>query len=225
MYWGLWNTDENGDPLEPPLPEADFLKEAVRSMKNPVIVFDTLASFTNGDENDNTVMGATFKRFRYLTNLGATVLVIHHVGKNGSSDYRGASAMEGAVDAGVRVEGTIEEGRLTKIEVKTFKTRIGDGKPIVYEMRNGVPNKVTATYQDLLRDLLVRNPGLSKEKFENLAGKHNFRRSTVREFIDQGIVAGILKYERKILSVKQGRAELPFELEEDPQEESSVAAA
>jgi hypothetical protein len=97
MYWGLWTKDAHGEPLEPPYPDSAFLKEAVRQMKNPVVVFDTFATFSSGDENDNAVVGATFKRLRHLTNLGATVLVIHHKGKNAASKYRGASAMEGAV--------------------------------------------------------------------------------------------------------------------------------
>jgi RecA-family ATPase len=131
MYWGLWNRDATGDPLEPPYPDSEFLVEAVKKMKNPVIVFDTFATFSDCDENDNTAVGKVFKRFRHLTNLGATIIVIHHKGKNAASKYRGASAMEGAVDAGVEVVGTVEEGQLTRMEVQTFKTRIGDGKPII----------------------------------------------------------------------------------------------
>jgi hypothetical protein len=34
-------------------------------MNNPVAVFDTLATFSSGDENDNSEMGATFKSLRY----------------------------------------------------------------------------------------------------------------------------------------------------------------
>lgn len=121
-YWGLWSRDENNEPLEPPSLDSDFLKEAVQTMKNPVVVIDTFATFHSGDENDNAVVGKTFKSLRYLTNLGATVLVIHHTGKNPTSKYRGASAMEGAVDLGLKVVGTTDdEGLLTKIEVQTFK--------------------------------------------------------------------------------------------------------
>jgi hypothetical protein len=86
-------------------------------MTNPVIVVDTLATFNRGDENDNAMVGATFRHLRYLTNLGATVIVIHHTGKNPTSKYRRASAMEGAVDVGLKVVGTPDdEGLLTRIE-------------------------------------------------------------------------------------------------------------
>jgi RecA-family ATPase len=115
MYWGLWNRNANGEPMEPPYPSEPMLLEMVGQMSNPVIVFDTLATFTFGDENDNAMMGATFKSFRKLTTAGATVIVIHHTNKDGSADYRGASSMAGAVDVGLKMEGTIEEGQLTRM--------------------------------------------------------------------------------------------------------------
>lgn len=121
---------------------------------------------------------------------------MHHTGKNAESNSRGASSMEGAVDAGIKVVGTIEEGKLTRIEVETFKTRIGDGKPIVYGMRDGIPKRETATFTDALFDLVRRHPGLSKEKFEDVGKESGFRRSTVRDFIDAGVVSGKLKYEK-----------------------------
>jgi hypothetical protein len=200
-FWGLWSKDAKGEPLEPPFPTSDLLSQCVKAMKNPVVVIDTLAAFSDCDENDNSAMGVTFKALRALTHLGATVLVVHHTAKNGSW-YRGASSMEGAVDIGVLVVSTIENGLITKIEVQIQKTRIGDGKPIVYGMVNGIPERKTATFEDLLFDLLERNPGLSKEKFEECARTANFRRATIREFLERYIVAGRIKYEDRKLFVK-----------------------
>jgi putative DNA primase/helicase len=204
-FWGLWNKDAKGEPLEPPFPNSDLLRQCVKAMRRPVVVIDTLAAFSECDENDNSAMGMTFKALRALTHLGATVLVIHHTAKNGSW-YRGASSMEGAVDAGVLVVSTVENGLITKIEVQTQKTRIGDGKPIVYEMVDGIPERKTATFQDLLYALLDRNQGLTKEKFEDLARKANFRRATVRDFLETFIVAGKIKYDNRKLYVKQPEA-------------------
>jgi hypothetical protein len=100
------------------------------------------------------------------------------------------AARSNAVDAGVEVVGTVEEGQLTRIEVQTFKARIGDGKPIRYGMRDGIPHRETATFKDVLLDLARRNPGICKEQFEEAARNAGFRRSTIRDFIDNGIVAG-----------------------------------
>jgi len=227
MYWGLWTKDANGEPLEPPYPASDFLKDAVQKMQNPVLVFDTFATFSTGDENDNALVGATFKHLRHLTNLGSHC--------PGDPPYRQkrrfqASTAPCIADAprlfGIKVVGTIQEGKLTRIEVETFKTRIGDDKPIVYGMCDGVPRRETATFTDILFDLVRRNPGLSKEKFEDVAKRSGFRRSTVRDFIDNGIVSGTLKYEKCKLLVKSkdaAAARAIPRLDEDAVEPSLVA--
>jgi hypothetical protein len=62
--------------------------------------------------------------------------------------------MEGAVDSPLKVVGTIEERLLTRINIHTFKSRIGDGKPVVYDVVNGIPQRKTTTTTDRLLDLL-----------------------------------------------------------------------
>jgi hypothetical protein len=158
------------------------------------------------------MMGATFKSFRKLTTAGATVIVIHHTNKDGSADYRGASSMAGAVDVGLKMEGTIEEGQLTRMTVKVFKTRLGDGKPVTYGMSNGVPVMETTTYQDRLYELLTRNQGMSKEQFETIAMKNGYRRSTIRHFLDNNIAAGRIQYDKCRLHVKQPGAKAAIAL-------------
>jgi hypothetical protein len=69
-------------------------------------------------------------------------------------------------------------------------------------MRDGVPKRETATFTDMLFDLVRRQPGLSKEAFEDIARKSGFRRSTIRDFIDNGIVSGQLKYEKRKLVLR-----------------------
>jgi archaellum biogenesis ATPase FlaH len=208
-YWGLWNKNKNGEPLEPPLPNSHLLKDLVKVMKNPVVIIDTFAANSDCDENDNSAVGETFKHLRALTHLGATVIVIHHTGKNATADYRGASSMLGAVDAAVKIVSNIEDGLISSMQVETFKTRIGDGKPLLYKMVNGIPQRETATFADVLMTLLERNQGLTKEKFEDLARKSNFKRSTIRNFIDYGIVGGKLQYENRKLTVKRKTVATP----------------
>jgi archaellum biogenesis ATPase FlaH len=201
-YWGLWSKDESGEPVEPPYPSSELLREWVKQTNNPVIIFDTFAAFSSCDENDNAAVGNFFKSLRALTNLGATVILIHHTTKDGDSDYRGASAQAGAIDAGLKIVSTIVDGRIQTMTVNTFKTRLGDGKPIVYKMVDGIPVRQTMTFNDVLFDLLKQNPGLTKEKFTDLAMKANFRQKTIREFLDKYIVAGKIKHEGRKLYVK-----------------------
>jgi hypothetical protein len=179
----------------------------VKVTKNPVIVFDTFAAFSTCDENDNAAVGNFYKTLRALTNLGATVILIHHTTKDGQSDYRGASSQAGAVDAGLRIESTIVEGRITNMVVHTFKTRLGDGKPVEYKMVDGIPVRQTRSFNDMLYDFLKQNEGLSKEKFTDLAMKSNFRRGTVRDFLEKYIVGGKIVHKDRKLFVKDGRPE------------------
>jgi len=171
-------------------------------MNSPVIVIDTLATFSGCDENDNTAVGNMFKHLRALTNIGATVIIIHHTTKNGESNYRGASSMEGAVDCGLKITANIEEGLINTIEVNMFKSRLGDGKPILYRMVNDLPERMTSTTTEFLMQLLEQNPGLTKEKFEDVARKANYKRLTVREFIEHGQVGGTIIYRNHQLYVK-----------------------
>jgi hypothetical protein len=69
-------------------------------------------------------------------------------------------------------------------------------------MRDGIPRRETAPFTEVLFDLVRRNPGLSKDKFEEVAKQSGFRRSTIRDFMDKGILLGKLKYEKCKLHVK-----------------------
>ena len=84
-----------------------------------LIVVDTLARCFGGDENSATDIGA------FVTNLDAlrhrwqaTVLVVHHSGKDASRGARGSTALRGAVDAEYRVTKdpagtvTLESGKM-----------------------------------------------------------------------------------------------------------------
>ena len=55
----------------------------------------------------------------------------------------------------------------------------------------------------MLFELLKRNPGLSKEKFEDVARKNYFRRGTIRDFVDTWLAAGRITYESRKLSVRE----------------------
>lgn len=205
LYWGLWTTEPNSDtPMEPPVAKDDQLFNTLHAfvVKHPkmIVFIDTLAAFSDCDENDNNAINATFKQLRRLTSLGCTTFVIHHTTKNGQSDYRGASSMAGAIDVGLRVESAIVDGKIATMELHTFKTRMGDGQTIFYKMVGGIPQRVNVTSDDRLYETLQSNPGLSKEKFTDLAmEKFGYRRGTVRSFLDHGIVAGMIRYEKQKL--------------------------
>lgn len=83
----------------------DVLVEACRRLRPLLVVIDTQARVTLGlEENSNTDMGryvAAVDAIRTAT--AACVLTVHHVGRDGKN-ARGASALDGAQDAELKIE-------------------------------------------------------------------------------------------------------------------------
>jgi len=90
-----------------------------------LVVLDTLAvTFAGGNENDSADMGqyvANVQRIRGET--GAAILIIHHCGKDQARGMRGHTALLGALDAEIAIEGTEGRERI----LRTGKVRDGDG--------------------------------------------------------------------------------------------------
>jgi AAA domain len=90
-------------------------------------VFDTLArSMVGGDENSAKDMGELIDgadRIRQAS--GATVLLVHHTGKDGI-DARGSSALRGAADTMIKVEA---EGRLLTLHNQPPAGKQKDAEP------------------------------------------------------------------------------------------------
>jgi hypothetical protein len=81
----------------------DFIA-SVTPLHPKLIVFDTLAwCMTGGDENSTGDMQRLITHCRQIqTATGATVLLVHHTGKNGASE-RGSSALRGGADMMIEV--------------------------------------------------------------------------------------------------------------------------
>lgn len=75
--------------------------------KPSLIVFDTFArALCGGDENSAQDVGAFNSAIAALVeNTGACVLLIHHSGKNKAAGARGSSALLGAIDTELEVDG------------------------------------------------------------------------------------------------------------------------
>lgn len=90
-----------------------------------MIVIDTLAvTFGGGNENSPEDMGAYVGNILHIRDeTKAAVLVIHHAGKDEARGMRGHSALLGALDAELAIEGANGSDRL----LRTGKVRDGDG--------------------------------------------------------------------------------------------------
>ena len=86
----------------------DLINEIKKLAERPaLIIVDTLArSFVGGNENDAKDMGLFIFGIDTLRRAtGATVLVIHHTGKNEKGGERGSSALRGAADTMIKCGG------------------------------------------------------------------------------------------------------------------------
>lgn len=94
---------------------ADELGEPVK-----MIVVDTLARSFAGEENSASDMGAFVRACDHIrAKTGATVVVIHHSGKDADRGARGSSALRAACDFEYRV--TSPGKKLTKVECTKAK--------------------------------------------------------------------------------------------------------
>ncbi|GAB2491237.1 AAA family ATPase [Arenimonas alkanexedens] len=91
----------------------DFIADRAMVAAPQLIVIDTLSQTSTGfDENSNTDMAKYFKRAQALVNrTGATVLVVHHTGKDPGKGERGAFAIRGNVDTSIQAKKEDVEGR------------------------------------------------------------------------------------------------------------------
>ena len=114
--------------------EADLnliLKE-VEALKPVAIVFDTLSHYRGGiEENSATEMGPVIKAVDSIKRIcGSAVLMGHHPPKYDNQVLRGSSALLGAADCAIHVQG---DGKVVKLTCKKMKDA-EISKPIVVSL-------------------------------------------------------------------------------------------
>lgn len=93
-HWSLWFP--KGEP--PKLDSGDHRLRAIARKYKPLIIFDSLRRFSSKEENSSTEMAPIFEECRKLIVLGATVVILHNLGKDEKSGPRGTTDMGDAVD-------------------------------------------------------------------------------------------------------------------------------
>lgn len=110
--------------------------EKACEQKTALVIVDTLARCYTGNENDNSEMNKFVQAVdRLRDSTGATVMIVHHTGKDVEKGARGASALRGAVDTEIRVV----RPKDTKLiyQVECTKQKDADEPPIA-EFHMGV---------------------------------------------------------------------------------------
>jgi hypothetical protein len=114
--------------------DAELLIDAIEANGGAdVIVIDTLAQATSGaDENSGQDMGPVLaKCSAMIERLGATVVLVHHSGKDASRGSRGWSGIKGALDTELHVV-----RHETHSSISVTKQKDGpEGKTISFELQ------------------------------------------------------------------------------------------
>jgi hypothetical protein len=175
---------------------------AAETGKSPLVIGDSLVSFLMGGEDENSAkdMRAVFDRFRVLNSAGATVILIHHLNRNGEA--RGSSDFKPAGDQGFLVSNRDRAGGrlLDVITLKFEKSRWGLSGTIRYHYAGGKMVRVEEckAAKDVagqLVQLLKKHPGVSTEEFAKLASESAVKREAAREFLKKGQSDGTIKVE------------------------------
>jgi predicted ATP-dependent serine protease len=189
LWWGGWL------PEEAPAPDSAIVRAWAREHRG-IIVVDSLSAFISGDQNDATVMRACLHSCRRLADAGATPIVLHHTGKSETArDYRGSSDFAAAVDVGLHVSSFATNGRLDRLVLRAWKSRIGACPEIVYHYAGGqfvrsMAAEVRETLSEQLGDILRANPGVTARRLDQLALARGLSRDAVRTYLQDSVMAG-----------------------------------
>lgn len=190
IIWGTWcNPFPNGPASATVL---DFAREY-----KPFIIFDVLAAFHEGNEQDATETRKHMTGYRVLASAGATVLVLHHSGKSeGSKQYRGSSDILGSVDTGILLEPAIPgewNGTLDNLRLTPFKTRFAPMKTMRLQYVDGrfYPTAFTEeSPYERFESVLRMNPNSNGTQLVELCHKKGVAKNKVEDFLLEGVKAG-----------------------------------
>jgi energy-coupling factor transporter ATP-binding protein EcfA2 len=196
--WGGWVGQEAPQPAS-----AIVLAWAISCQPRPLVIIDSMSAFYDGDQNSAREMRVFMNQCRRLADLGATVGVLHHDGKaETAKDYRGSSDFKAAVDSAFHVSNLSNDGHLSKLVLRCYKSRFGFAGEVVYEYAGGrfllaqQPEAASQTLSEQLTVLLRLNPGVNAKKFEELASERGLGRNRARQFLEEGILARTIRRQK-----------------------------
>lgn len=150
-------------------------RQVERETGKPVrmIILDTLARcFGGNDENDARDMGAFIRGCDELKRrIGATVLVVHHSGKDETKGARGSSAFRASLDAEYRIRREGADSEALVISCTKMKDA-EELKEAAYDLR--VVELFTDTDGELITSLVVVDkprPPVERERIEYAKNK------------------------------------------------------
>lgn len=190
--WGGWPPI----PEEPPHPGcAQIAAWVEKTGPKPLIIIDTFSSFMEGDENSVQDVTLFMQPIKHLCDLGATVIILHHVPKDDEEGCRGSTDILKHVSVRYALFNK-KETIINELRLKRKKQRIGVDEEILlhYQEHDGFnadarPFNGIRTATEQLRELLEQHPYSTRTKLYNLASPQGLR-GAVDSFLENGIVYG-----------------------------------
>jgi hypothetical protein len=183
--WGGWNT------AHPHGPDSKTIEEFAAKYGG-LLIWDSLVEFHSGDEQSSTETREFMKHFRHLAHLGATILILHHTGKSGTSkQYRGSTDIKAAVDTAYFLEGRPKGNSLHRLELQNFKSRFAPGIDFGMEFvpkQGFVPFALAKGRLDgnqVITEILTGHPGSNASQVVAFA-KGRLGRNKVNELLAEG---------------------------------------
>lgn len=228
------------------LDDRTILEVMFEEIKPTYCFIDALADVTDGDENSKEYIHPVFQFLRSLAEKHGTAFdIIHHSGKSG--DYRGSSAMFGAVDTQTKVVVDEDDPSLIKFDMEKNRdaepSKYGataswvddEGEPVFKleprdltqdEMTDkgkgiGKGKKIASPARDYVLLYLYENPNATmKDLMDNVEGcSAGSAKNALITLISEGHVQRYESKRRKF--AKKGESYVTFDLNKRTREEVS----
>jgi len=187
--WGGWVEDP------PPGPDSNLLGEFVRRHQ-PLLIWDSLVQFHDGEEQSASETRAFMKHFRAPAHLGATIIILHHTGKTSTSQqYRSSSDIKAAVDMAYVLETeSTRMGGIHRLTVRNFKARYAPGKNLGLEFVHrrdfvacDVPEKdAAADPMQIVTEIVTANPGSNQSQIVEMARRSGVSKHQAEKCLRDG---------------------------------------
>jgi len=195
--WGGWM------PQEAPVPGSGWVLSWVRSTEpRPLLIVDSVIAFLDGDENSSVDVRRFMHQLREVTQVGGTVLVLHHSGKAASSsDFRGSSDFKNSIDCGYLLTNLGDPARFERVGLRAFKQRIQvePNLTLEFDASDGTFTELargSGLTHETLVGILANEPGIGASEFELKAKACSVGQRTFRKWLNAQVRAGLVEESR-----------------------------
>jgi hypothetical protein len=185
--WGNWCEREADGPSSASLYQ-------LAKAEQPLLIFDPAIAFHPGEEQSATETRAFMQYCRRLAAVGATVLLLHHVGKGENAKlYRGSTDYKAAVDMAFLLEKLGEPADLLKdLRLVPFKDRFTGMGPLLLSFTDGqfVSGERSETAEESMERLVKMHAGKTARELIEMARACGLAKNQAEDLLSRGVKDG-----------------------------------